>query len=94
MRPHVVAPLIVFDGDEVVLFGPVDAFHDVVIAVVGKEIRWGISGDVIKVKEGWVGTAVIVRGKSVRAVMEAWGGIVGRGKRGCYDGRIMAEVSD
>lgn len=98
------------DGEGVVLIAPVDRFHEQVVVVreghgdrgLG-ELRWGWSGDLEEVDEGFETTLVVLQGSGARELMERWGQMVllrggGGGadserRMGCYASEATSRLS-
>lgn len=112
VRAKSVWPLLLFgeegDGEQVALIAPVDRFHEQVVTVEeGRgdkgELRWGWSGDLEEVEEGFETTLVVLQGSRVRDLMEHWGQMVrdrgscscddSKKKLDCYSSEVTARLS-
>lgn len=80
-RPHSVVPLFAMNRNtkQVLLLAPLDSFHEQVLAVDTQkesELRWGWSGDLTGVSQGFRTTLAVLTGESPRLLLSRWGAAV------------------
>ncbi len=82
LRPAVIMPLLVVADGAALLLGPLDSFHEQVIAVpdsaedAGAGVRCGWHGDLDEVPAGFTTELGVVAGADARECLDAWAAIL------------------
>lgn len=102
-RPAVVMPLVLAAGDRALLLGPLDHFHEQIIAVprgavpAKAGVRCGWHGDLERVAAGFATEIAVWGASGVRAALDAWGGelrrVYGTPQRSRYADDVVSRLS-